>query len=1240
MTMRKINIFAALVVAMSALSCVEEPTGPSDVAGAAVFEASFGAVGKAVLEPGKDESKVAWEAGDQVSVLAGNQNYLYLAASAGYSTILETEASDVPSEGTYYAVYPYDEDAAIIEEKLSTTLPEVQTAVLGSFSTHLAVARTTGTKLAFKNVCGLVKITVDAENVTKVVFEGNNGEVVAGGIDVTVSDAPTWNQASDKGATSVTLLPAQGQTTLAKGSYYFAALPQTFERGFKVTAYKGDEASVIRNVSDRFTLERADIVGGRAFGIDGSGTEADPYILKTPQDMVDMRSLTVPGGEVWFRMACDIDMKNIDNWVPLNSVTEEEFGRKINFDGAGNTLSNFSCSGASYASIFGVLYGSCRNLVIENAKVTATNPCGVIGGYVGTLQNQTSMPGVVENVVVKGAVVSGAGDRVGGVCGEATEATFKNVSFEGSVTGNSTDVGGFAGKTTRTVSFTECQVKANITSNVDSKNRCGGFVGWNSVTSATYSDCYVLEGTTITNETARSTHNNGNFGGFIGFGDASGSVTVITGCSANVTMTVDDKAGYNGGFIGGLSYASDTTIADCHAAGSVNGGQYVGGFIGALQSPITISGCSSTASVTGAGQKVGGFVGTITHSNRFDNCYATGDVKSSDWYVGGFIGHTNVDLTIVGCYSEGDITSTWVSDNDKKKYCAAGGLVGCVEKGTTNISTSHATGNISVKAQNNGGLVGCALSDVEISRSYATGNVTGNNVIRCGGLVGHASKLCMIENSYATGNVTSTGQQLGGLVAFSETTGTISITNSFASGDVGTGRGSAGIIGNSQAPAGRTTVVGCIAWNKNVTTSNRTTSNYAPAAVVGSCYYTGTFQNCLRRSDMVLSDNAGTSLLYDQANVTGGLLPLPNGVSGNHNRSYHGKATNATTISAAAKSLGWNENIWDLSGDVPVLNNYYSGEDGTQATIVYPVAGGTKTRTLQTSGYFSQRTVADGITHYYASGTDDVTGAKQNVNVLEIDLDNPKYKVIFHYSPQYRDTLSKIALDRGAKVAINATYELDASYIRVNRYNYHKVDIASSHLRFWKHNAAVVTDGARKVGIVNGAPGQETAAEGGVNALNLYNSLSERNLFSAAPMLIDDFEPVGASFVPSGLSTSYLNSLDYEDYRRHQGVRHPRTAIALTSDNDLLLITVDGRFTGKATGMSARELTLFIAKHFAPRWAINMDGGGSTTMYIKGSGNQGYGGEENDVVNYPDGNDKYDHYGQRALRTFVLVCEN
>ena len=64
--------------------------------------------------------------------------------------------------------------------------------------------------------------------------------------------------------------------------------------------------------------------------------------------------------------------------------------------------------------------------------------------------------------------------------------------------------------------------------------------------------------------------------------------------------------------------------------------------------------------------------------------------------------------------------------------------------------------------------------------------------------------------------------------------------------------------------------------------------------------------------------------------------------------------------------------------------------------------------------------------------------------------------------------------------------------------------------------------------------------------------------------------------------------------------RNPRTGVGATADGRLLLVTVDGRQPGHSVGMSLRELAeLFVG--LGARSAINLDGGGSTTMVLDGT---------------------------------------
>jgi exopolysaccharide biosynthesis protein len=65
--------------------------------------------------------------------------------------------------------------------------------------------------------------------------------------------------------------------------------------------------------------------------------------------------------------------------------------------------------------------------------------------------------------------------------------------------------------------------------------------------------------------------------------------------------------------------------------------------------------------------------------------------------------------------------------------------------------------------------------------------------------------------------------------------------------------------------------------------------------------------------------------------------------------------------------------------------------------------------------------------------------------------------------------------------------------------------------------------------------------------------------------------------------------------------------------------------------MSIPELQ-HLLKWLGCRDAINLDGGGSTTMYVKGQPEEG-------VVNFPSDNKKWDHEGQREVANAIVITE-
>lgn len=94
---------------------------------------------------------------------------------------------------------------------------------------------------------------------------------------------------------------------------------------------------------------------------------------------------------------------------------------------------------------------------------------------------------------------------------------------------------------------------------------------------------------------------------------------------------------------------------------------------------------------------------------------------------------------------------------------------------------------------------------------------------------------------------------------------------------------------------------------------------------------------------------------------------------------------------------------------------------------------------------------------------------------------------------------------------------------------------------------------------------------------------------------------------------------------RQRDVRHPRSAIGTTADGRLLWLAVDGR-TPPAAGMSF-EQTARVLQALGCSDALNLDGGGSTTLWVAGLG----------VCNFPCDDGVYDHAGERAVANALLL---
>lgn len=127
---------------------------------------------------------------------------------------------------------------------------------------------------------------------------------------------------------------------------------------------------------------------------------------------------------------------------------------------------------------------------------------------------------------------------------------------------------------------------------------------------------------------------------------------------------------------------------------------------------------------------------------------------------------------------------------------------------------------------------------------------------------------------------------------------------------------------------------------------------------------------------------------------------------------------------------------------------------------------------------------------------------------------------------------------------------------------------------------------------------------------NWEQSFAAKDVMSSGPLLMYNQQP-------EELDTTAFTKL-----------RHPRSAVGVKADGKVILLTVDGRQENSA-GMSLPELTKLM-KWLGCVSAINLDGGGSTTLWLSSA-------PENGVVNYPSDNKKWDHKGTRKVANVILL---
>ena len=390
------------------------------------------------------------------------------------------------------------------------------------------------------------------------------------------------------------------------------------------------------------------------FSGSGSGTEADPYQVRTADDLFDVRNNL----NAHYKQVADIDLgawlaeeSPAQGWNPIPDFAGV-------YDGGNHTIKGLFINKPAVNNVG--LFGSCstktssstiRNLTLESPTVSGKD-------HVGTLLGVSYYPlGNIENIRVNNAVVSGA-NYVGGIIGRTEQSgNISKVEVNGATITGADYVGGIAG------SLGSNQSKAfsiynNTARNlhVDGLINVGGMVGYLKSGGGSFYDNRIVE------EQIAGTRF---VGGMIGLGEAINSINdcmVIKPMVSVAEVSVDYQCNNFGGLIGqrfeGCVSVINNEVIECYIDGGDNNtcgligedyktnnskviGNYVSGIITAHGR--TISSSNEVAGLLGGSYNSTGST-PIHTDNRVDGTFITGD---SNVHGIGVSGHRNIFTGVV-----------------------------------------------------------------------------------------------------------------------------------------------------------------------------------------------------------------------------------------------------------------------------------------------------------------------------------------------------------------------------------------------------------------------------------------------------------------------------------------------------------------------------------------------------------------------------------------------------------------
>jgi hypothetical protein len=416
----------------------------------------------------------------------------------------------------------------------------------------------------------------------------------------------------------------------------------------------------------------------------GSGSESDPYLLSSLEQLQDLQRTTDAGTSYegkYFRLTDNIDAAS-ETMESIGENSRTPFSG--HFDGGGKYINITIEDDGSGAGLFGSLIGgSVKNLTLKG-RVTGKDSTG---GLAGIAKDAEIAGCIVESDVITQA--GGYNGGVGGIVGVSEGATtLSDVKYTGKVTidwsGNNSSTG------------------------------VGGIVG------IAYSGTLTIQDTvnqgTIAEAAAGATTTAG-MGGLVGYGKSTVNITDSSN-QADLSINAGGSTAKLGGLVGDTE-ASANVIARSYNTGAITNQSTItsacaGGLIGYGHGQDQISESYNTGAVKVVGGYAGGIVGRLNKSgysilSSYNRGTVTNEGTEAAAYAGGIAGLCNVTAEVKCNYNAGKVVTSSTS-------AKSGGILG--KSYSTTVNTGYISSNYYLKGSADRGISDVAADNEDATKAF------------------------------------------------------------------------------------------------------------------------------------------------------------------------------------------------------------------------------------------------------------------------------------------------------------------------------------------------------------------------------------------------------------------------------------------------------------------------------------------------------------------------------------------